>query len=308
MNSPLVSVVIPLYNSEKYISECIESCLRQTYERIEIIVIDDGSTDGGYNIAKKMAREDNRIVVVHTVNKGVSSARNLGIEKSHGDYVCFIDADDKIRSSFINTMMKNVLKEDADFCFSVNVVGDVNPARTSLIDSKKAEALLLSPKVRVGCWNKIYKRSMLDNIRFRQDLFYGEGLYFINQVAHESRRIVVCSDALYDYRKVNPESATTKYDIEKMNNGEKALLEIKKIIKNDGSEVMRAWALHYSLFCINAMRGILRNNKSTAQCRVWKRKLTSSYKSALLSGGSLRFKIGIIIGRFSPRMLYLIKK
>ena len=92
----LISVIVPVYNVEEYLDRCIESIVNQTYKNLEILLIDDGSTDNSYNICDKWAKKDNRIKVVHKENGGVSSARNVGLDVATGDYIGFVDSDDYI--------------------------------------------------------------------------------------------------------------------------------------------------------------------------------------------------------------------
>ena len=93
-DSPLISVIIPVYNVKGYLERCVESVLTQDYKNIEVIIVDDGSTDGSAEICEALASKDNRIVVIHQINAGISAARNAGIKKSSGDYISFIDSDD----------------------------------------------------------------------------------------------------------------------------------------------------------------------------------------------------------------------
>ena len=308
MKTPLISIIIPLYNSEGYIEDCILSCLKQTYNNIEIIVIDDGSTDNGFNIVKELTRQYKDIQIIHQENHGVSSARNAGLKKANGDCICFIDADDCLDKRFVETMFSYMQKYNSDFCFSKNTYErgrDYQKLQPKTISSAEAEELLLSQEIKVGCWNKMYKKEMLGNILFREDLFYGEGLYFINQVAHNAKNIIVCEDGLYHYRKVNPESATTKFDINKMINGEKSLLEIKKMIKNDGKSVNRMWSQHYCLFCINTMNGILKTNSSDKAYKVWREKMRKNIPPALFSNGYLKTRLKILMTFIMPKLIIM---
>ncbi len=194
-------------------------------------------------------------------------------------------------------------EKNSDFCFSINTWGKLKrPANNvRVISAAEAESLLLSQRVKVGCWNKMYKKAAIANIRFRKDLFYGEGLYFINQVAHQAKNITVCEDGLYHYRKVNPESATTKFNIKKMINGEKSLLDIKEnIIKNDGAKVNAVWAQHYCLFCINAMIGLLNNN--FADYKKWHKKMRKYIIPALTNNGGPKVKIKLLLAFLSPKL------
>ena len=306
----LVSIIIPLYNSQAYISECIASCLKQTHKNIEIIVVDDGSTDDGLDIVKRIAHDYKKIHVIHTKNNGVSSARNIGLKKASGDYICFTDADDSIEKNFVSTFLHYMQQYNSDFCFSINTWSKNNSNNNSakVISSTEAEAMLLSQRVKVGCWNKMYKKATISNLHFRNDLFYGEGLYFINQVAHQAKNIVVCEDGLYHYRKVNPESATTKFDIKKMINGEKSLLDIKaNIIKNDGAKVNQVWAQHYCLFCVNAMFGLLRNANDNSY-KKWHHKMRKYIVPAMRSNGKLKTKAKLLLASLSPKLCNIIMR
>ena len=96
MKRPIISVIVPVYNTEKYLDECIQSILSQTFADFELLLVDDGSTDGSGNICDKYAIQDERIKVFHQENRGVTAARKLGVKYSNGNYICFVDSDDKI--------------------------------------------------------------------------------------------------------------------------------------------------------------------------------------------------------------------
>lgn len=110
LHSPLISVIIPVYNVEKYISNCVESVLNQTYANFEVILVDDGSPDNSGAICDKYAMKDSRVRVIHKQNKGVSAARNTGIDESRGEYICFIDSDDWIEATYLEDFVKCGLK------------------------------------------------------------------------------------------------------------------------------------------------------------------------------------------------------
>ena len=102
----LVSIVVPVYNAEKYIRECIDSIINQKYQNIELILVNDGSTDNSYDIINGF--NDNRIIIINQENQGVSTARNIGIEAAKGDYFCFVDADDLLETDFIYSMVLEI--------------------------------------------------------------------------------------------------------------------------------------------------------------------------------------------------------
>ncbi|WP_091822252.1 glycosyltransferase family 2 protein [Butyrivibrio sp. ob235] len=175
----LVSVVIPAYNVEKYIEECIESVCHQTYKNLNIVIIDDGSTDFTGKICDKMAETDSRIVVVHQANGGLSAARNVGIEKSNGDFICFIDGDDVLDLEFVERLLDAINKYNLDiaFCsykrFWDNIVASDDEENAGFTEYTKDEMLSILSDVRnedrelatIVC-NKLYKKRIFEDLRF----------------------------------------------------------------------------------------------------------------------------------------------
>lgn len=310
-----VSIVVPIYNVEKYLDECVRSLINQTYKNIEIILVDDGSKDSSGAIADNLAKEDSRIRVIHKDNGGVSSARNLGIKNATGDYICFVDSDDYLAPEFVEYMIRMIQKNDADFCFSKNCfISDteeqVKVDKVEKISSARATSLLLSPYIEVGCWNKMYKTELIksNNILFSEDLFYGEGLDFICRVAQEAKTIVVCEKKYYYYRKNNLDSATTKFNYNKFLNGEKSLIKIKNEIKYRNRELDLSWNLHYVLFSINALIAIYNNKGELSnfkiEKKIWHDRLKKFGRNILLEKNILlKYKIKYILAMYVPNIL-----
>ena len=103
---PLITVMIPMYNTEKYVKKCITSLFNQTYKNIEIIVVDDGSTDNSLRICENLAKRDHRLKILHQENRGVSAARNIALNESQGDYLVFVDSDDYVRKNYIRNLYR----------------------------------------------------------------------------------------------------------------------------------------------------------------------------------------------------------
>lgn len=122
----LVSIIVPVYNAERYLSRCLESLLRQSYKHIEIIIVDDGSNDSSIEIAKTYLDRDDRIVALTSEHKGVSVARNLGLRKAKGEYILFVDADDYVDKDYVGTLVTNILSEEADLaiCAMADIFGE----------------------------------------------------------------------------------------------------------------------------------------------------------------------------------------
>ena len=111
---PLISVIIPVYNTEKYLFTCVNSVIAQTYQNVEIIIVDDGSTDNSGLLCDELSENDERIIVEHKINGGLSSARNHGLSKANGKYIVFVDSDDWIEKETIEYAYTNMMKTDAD--------------------------------------------------------------------------------------------------------------------------------------------------------------------------------------------------
>lgn len=274
----LVSIIIPAYNVEQYIEKCLLSIIRQSFTNLEVIVVDDGSTDKTGQLIDAFVKQDCRVRVIHKKNAGVSTARNIGIEASAGDYLVFVDADDYLAQDYIEYMISLVTKTEAEFClskycFTKNDEKQVNTETIEKLSPEEATVLLLSPDVIVGCWNKIFKRSLIieNEIRFSNELFYGEGLNFIITMSQVSNSVGVGNRKVYYYRRNNINSATTKFSIEKFNNGEKAIEVIRQHLIFNSSKINTMLELHYCLFCLNAITTVLENHLEKQYLNDYKR-------------------------------------
>lgn len=205
----IVSIIVPIYNVEKYVERCICSLCSQTYEAIEILLIDDGSTDQSGKLCEEYALKDSRIKVFHKENGGISSARNLGIEKAKGEYFCFVDSDDWVEASFCEKLLAACLKEKTKIaiCDFVCVAGEEVPKR----ESKGTE--ILSQDEALHCldfretakyrdmtvvWNKIYHRSVFEQVRYPVGKIH-EDEFVIARFLLQTQRIVWIREGLYCY-------------------------------------------------------------------------------------------------------------
>lgn len=315
----LVSVIVPVYNVERYIKECIDSILQQTYKSIEVLIIDDGSPDNSAYIVNEIIKNDSRIRLITKENGGVSSARNVGLDNANGEYVIFVDADDFLAKDAIKYLMWLVSKTEADFCFSKNCFTrrnepQIEKDKIQKMSPEEAVALLLSPRIIVGCWNKIYSLDFLkrNNIRFSNTLFYGEGLNFITVCAIKSASIGVGERKTYYYRRSNETSATTKFDIQKMYNGEKALQKIKKEITIKSSLIDNMFDLHMALFCLGAVTKLINAGQKNRYINDYKRwnviLKRNTYRLMLTKDISLYRKMMLFGGVISPQFLAFLDK
>ena len=211
---PEVSVIVPVYNVEPYLRRCIDSLINQTLENIEIILVDDGSTDGCETICDEYADNDSRIRVIHQENRGLSEARNVGIDKARADYLMFVDSDDWVEPKFCELPLTMAKKQQADivmFQFRLFQDGKPEKQRCHFIDKgikTQAEALeLIQGAFGMAAWNKLYHRNLFRRNRYPKGKNY-EDVFLTPVLVHEAKRIVYTSTVLYNYEK-RPGSITT---------------------------------------------------------------------------------------------------
>lgn len=176
----LISVIIPVYNKEIYLNKCIDSLINQTYSNIEIILVNDGSTDNSPIICNEYAVNDSRIRVIHSDNKGVSAARNIGIEQANGRYLMFVDADDWVAPDFCGEAIKIISENDSDIgvfgFFGVDgksgTIKSEKRYKTEQLDNIKALERLLQNDIENYMCNKIFKASAFFDIRFVENMIW----------------------------------------------------------------------------------------------------------------------------------------
>ncbi len=218
-----VSVVIPVYNSEKYISRCIESVLSQTYKDLEIILVDDGSKDNSGEICDNYKSIDKRVQVYHRDNSGVSASRNYGISKSSGKYICFIDSDDWIESCFIENFFKNGIEIDYQFVTQGILFDDLTKSWSffEYDDQIITRNNLLISKYKIidnGCpVGKLFKREIIEKyeIEFPTEISFHEDHVFVLKYINHVSKLHLVSGAYYHYMKVGDVtlSSNRKYPI-----------------------------------------------------------------------------------------------
>lgn len=211
---PLISVIVPVYKVEEYLNKCIDSIINQTYYNLEIILVDDGSPDRCGEICDTYANKDNRVVVIHKKNGGLSGARNAGLDAANGNYIGFVDSDDWIELDMYEKMLEAIQRKDADIAVcKFNVVrtssGDsgVNDENNSkielLIGSSEALKIMYSQEpFDAAAWDKLYKRDLFDKIRYPLGIV-GEDLATTYKLFDKADKIVYINEFLYNYNVMN---------------------------------------------------------------------------------------------------------
>lgn len=264
-DNDLVSIILPVYNVQSYIEECVKSIINLKYKNFEAIFIDDGSTDNCYNILMNFSKQDKRIKVLHKNNGGVSSAKNLGLKKAKGKYITFVDPDDYVTPDYIDYLLDLIKKNNAEISVSKGILDNYN-MKPELQDnifcysSKEALIDILTYKMNVAVWNKMYKKEFLDkyNIQFYEDVFMGEGFNFNVKCFSCANKVAVGFHKTYFYRRDNNNSATTKFKIEKWENAIYAVDKMKENLDFKDIDIENAWKFArwrtnvdgYTLLCI----------------------------------------------------------
>lgn len=203
----LISVIVPIYKVEQYLSRCIESLLEQSYNNIELILVDDGSPDRCGEICEEYAQKDNRIKIVHKKNGGLSDARNAGLKIASGNYVAFVDSDDWVSKDYLKSMLVALEKSKSDICEcevirTSGVVKDscmVRDGEIYIYQTEEALKLLIQDQIfHQYVWNKLYRRECLENIPFEVGKI-NEDEFWTYQVFGRAKKVVKIFNRLYFY-------------------------------------------------------------------------------------------------------------
>ena len=206
----MISVIVPVYNVERYIRQCVESILEQTYADLEIILVDDGSTDGSGSICDEYKLKDDRVVVIHKCNGGLSDARNAGLDIARGEYIGFVDSDDYIEPDMYEVLYKNCERYAADLATArfvkFNTQGEDRKNFTENIEVFSREEMLRlfivgdrRYEITMSVWDRLYKRELISDLRFPVGKCY-EDIVFSTKVIEKSKINVYIDRALYHYR------------------------------------------------------------------------------------------------------------
>lgn len=219
---PTFSIIIPIFNAEKFLAQCIESILAQSYSNWELILINDGSSDKSSQICDIFAHKDSRIKVIHKLNEGVSKARNSGLDIAHGKYICFVDADDIVDPSLLEVLLPFTKKEIDCLVYGYDRIHNGNLEKFILPDKGTVEIQesyfdlfiwkLKKYNLFVPLWNKAYKRSIIEdyNLRNENDISINEDLIFNQRFFHHIRTSTYINLPLYHYTLFSTENCLSK--------------------------------------------------------------------------------------------------
>lgn len=307
----MISVIIPVYKTEKYIERCLNSVVHQTYKNLEILLIDDDSPDNCPKICDEWAKRDSRIKTFHIENKGVANARNIGISNSNGELIAFVDSDDYIETDMLELLSDNMIKENADISMCSYCHNDDMPEKNcnniNVFQYNEFMQNIVSGEYAYGfLWNKLYRRETIGDA-YMPHLSYSEDMVFNYYVMKNAEKMVV-SDAVKYHYNVNEGSATaSKFDYSNLD-----AVKARGIILNDVvDESLKPYALKS---CVTsefiALSQMIRNHACLDRYDEIKESILSS-KSAIFKSSifDMKCKLKTFILMLSPKLYnMLIKK
>ncbi|MCF0124254.1 MAG: glycosyltransferase [Clostridia bacterium] len=239
MKQPLVSIIVPIYNVEPYLVQCIESIINQTYKNLEIILVDDGSPDNCPKICDDYASRDSRIVVIHKKNGGLSDARNAGLDIAQGDYITFVDSDDWIHSNYIEILSNGYQNKKIDIVIGEHdLIGEnIKSQRVSfnensqIYDARDIIKIFFSnnsdEKYGVA-WGKLYKKELFANVKFPKGKYH-EDNFLTPILLHKANKIFITNKVLYHYRIRSNSITSKKHPFDLLEALESSYFHFKKI-------------------------------------------------------------------------------
>ena len=291
---PLVSVIIPCYNIADFISACLSSVFSQTYKNLQIIIIDDGSTDKTGEKLNRLAKLDNRIELIHQKNAGLSEARNTGLKRVKGEYVAFVDGDDYLDEKYIEKLLGAITSSGADVAicrYSEDINGKLKKSRGSrkklLLSRKEALSEFLTQKLGTGAvvWNKLYKTEIFkkNGLKFPKGKLH-EDNFIMPEILKNTKKVALIPDRLYFYRRTE-KSITGQMSKKRLKDACESVENTKKLLKNENLETeLEAYELNQKFY----LQKISNSDKLKSELKAKKREiLKNPYTSKTLKINAL---------------------
>lgn len=312
----LISVIVPIYNVEQYLRQCLDSIVSQTYSNLEIILVDDGSPDGCPKICDDYASKDNRIKVVHKENGGLSSARNAGLDVATGDYIAFVDSDDYLDVTIYQSLMEiiNDYGVDVAVCDCFEMEGEKTKTyskKTQKVSINETPNIIFMhllepfPVLRFEVWNKLFKKSVIGDVRFKLGQIY-EDLYFDRNIFLKSQKVAHIDKPLYYYRCNRPGSTNSYFKDNRFIYFEEMEHYFTLFDNWKDINLTKIYAVNVLETSLLFYKSAIKLNATTKQ----KQKLVDQFKSYLFRFSSILDSIPLKYKIFlhSPYLYYVVSK
>ncbi len=314
MNEELISVVIPVYNVEKYIDKCVDSIINQTYKNLEIILVDDGSTDRSGQKCDEWAKIDSRIKVLHKQNGGLSDARNYGIKEANGVYIGFVDSDDYVDLEMYDILLSNLKKFDADISVCSRVIVPENSNQQGI---KLNEPLCFSSRDMIkdlfvsnkytlhAAWDKLYKRELFLNIEFPVGRLF-EDAAIMYKVFESASKIVTTKAQLYYYVQRYGSISNCDYNSKKVMHQFENRMNAIEYYKSNDNELMNCAIVWNLRFVISLWYEAYENDVNLAN--KMHRYTKKNFNFKIIKYLSLKSFVKSLVFIINPKVLYFLRQ
>lgn len=310
----LLSIIIPVFNVQDYLSKCIESALNQTYIDTEIILINDGSTDNSGMICDNYSKNENKVQVIHKANGGLSSARNAGMDVARGNYIAFVDSDDWLDADMYSTLIELLEVNDADIAacgfkeiYFGNSKFHSNFGSVTLFNKEEAINSLVSDdnSVRFEVWNKVFRRELVGDLRFKEGQIF-EDVFFDRNIFLRINKLVYIDRPFYNYLKSRPGNTNSHFNENKLKvfkEFDDFITDLKNNSLLDSSKRFEVFALEFAigLYCDGSRVGASNEIKDVIvkQHRIY-------HKDTIKNPYRNKFKSSLFF--FSPKLFFFLFK
>ena len=291
ISNKLVSIIIPIYNTGALLEKCLYSVIKQDYNNIEIILVNDGSDDNSLNICENFKNKDSRIHIINQRNLGVSAARNRGFYYSSGDYICYVDSDDAIETDMISTLVRLIENYECEVAgCNIHIINKDKTEKVfysfekpQIFNNDQLKKLFLLGRISHACWDKIYKREVLERVNFPVGTT-GEDRYFCWQLYKFIRKIVITQKIGYHYiRRTNNSITSRPLSFRNISRIEEAL-NVRNDIILHFPELYNEWEFYYLSGLENLLskflsQGIQKDNELYRYCQFVLSELSNILKS-----------------------------
>lgn len=309
----LISVIVPVYNVEEYLSKCIESIINQTYTNLEIILVDDGATDNCPAICDEYAKKDNRIKVIHQCNGGLSDARNTGLNMCQGEYIYLVDSDDYLELNAIEMLYIGAIRHDADI-----TIGNINKVYPDgqVIPMKQLEEAVITDKKQiyrsasnyVTAWGKLYKKEIFESIRYPKGKLH-EDAFVICDILKQATKVVQVEFHGYNYLQREGSIMNSNFTLKHLDSVEARLVRVEFYINEDMyPEAVSNLSASLWIQCLGYKNLELTKEKIITRLKSLDINIKSAYKRIIFKPGKLKYKIAISLYLFNKKLYFAICK
>ncbi len=282
MSKPLISVIVPIYNVEKYLDACLKSIQDQTFSDFEVLLVNDGTPDNSTEIANRYVQNDDRFVLFNNKNQGLSGARNFGLERAKGDYIAFIDSDDRINKEYLEKLYNAIKDADADVAicnfrlYYLNT-GKEKPSGSFFKDGriydrdKALKALLCDLNMRFYVWNKLWKKSLFFDNNIRMTKMYYEDIVVSSQFFTHIKKAVTVNYDGYIYTRAFSKYVEVSMSKSRINDYINTVPVVRKYLLQMGLYDSVKWSFFWHIFHVFfSVPGLVVQARKELDDGIWK--------------------------------------